>query len=83
MIEIIVSNLCSLYGGSNEFYFHFIVKNWKEHINSLINELSLDSFPNRDLNSTKMRISNIEYLHTGVGLSKASKQTRDVYNSLK
>ena len=59
------------------------VNDWRENIDLVMNELKSNGFANRDEPSTRMRISNIAYLHTGVGLSKASKKTKDVYNKLK
>ena len=41
-----------------------------------MNELKQSGFVNRDVSSIMMRISNHAYLHTGVGLSNASKQTQ-------
>ena len=56
--------------------------NWRSNVELLMNELATAGFT-RDESSTKMRISNYAYLHTGVGLSNASKQTQEVYIRLK
>ena len=55
---------------------------WRNHLDLLMNELKAAGFPNRDLSSTKMRISNYSSLHTGVGLNHSSKQSRAVYQRL-
>lgn len=57
--------------------------NWRSHINVVMNELRNAGFTSRDEVSTTMRISNVASLHTGIGLSNASKQTKNVYNRLK
>lgn len=49
---------------------------------SVKEKLKNNGFNERDETSTKMRLSNIEYLDTGKGLPKVSKQTKDVYNRL-
>lgn len=56
---------------------------WRTNISLLMKELSLAGYTNRDESSAKMRVSNYAYLHTGVGLSNASKQTQTVYERLK
>lgn len=45
----------------------------------LMRQLKNAGFIHRDINSVKMRISNIASLHTGIGLSHVSKQTRELY----
>lgn len=57
--------------------------NWKQCFNQVMDELHSYGYINRDEKSTKMRISNYSYLHTGKGLSKASKQSRAVYSSMR
>ena len=59
------------------------VNDWKNNIDELMIELTKNGFENRDKNSARMRVSNVAYLHTGNGLSNASKQTKEVYNRLK
>ncbi|MFY9537471.1 MAG: hypothetical protein WAQ13_03790 [Bacilli bacterium] len=56
---------------------------WRANIDVVMNELRVAGFASRDESSTRMRISNIASLHTGVGLANASKQTVAVYNRLK
>jgi hypothetical protein len=56
---------------------------WKQHIDIVMKELSNNGFKSRTEISVKMRISNISNLHTGIGLSHVSKQTRETYNRLK
>lgn len=55
---------------------------WRDNISILMSELKEAGFTDRDEPSTKMRISNYEYLHAGVGLANASKQSQKVYKSL-
>ena len=57
--------------------------NWSANIDIVMGDLRAAGFTLRDESSTRMRIANVAYLHTGVGLSNASKQTRVVYNRLK
>lgn len=64
-------------------YYLNNTNNWRENIDSLMKQLKDAGFVDRDINSVKMRISNVSSLHTGVGLSHASKQTRDLYEKLK
>ena len=59
------------------------VNDWKNNIDELMIELTKNGFENREKNSARMRVSNVAYLHTGNGLSNASKQTKEVYNRLK
>lgn len=47
-----------------------------------MSELKVAGFTDRDEPSTKMGISNYEYLHTGDCLANASKQSQKVYKSL-
>ena len=63
-------------------YYLQNVNNWRGNIGDLMEQLKDAGFVNRDVNSVKMRISNISSIHTGVGLSHASKQTRDLYNKI-
>ena len=56
---------------------------WRINIGIVMDELKKAGFVNRDIASTKMRISNYAYLHTGVGLSNASKQSQKVYNNIR
>ena len=55
---------------------------WQSHLDLLMDELKKAGFPNRDLNSTKMRISNYSSLYTGVGLNHPSRQSKEVYQRL-
>lgn len=65
------------------FFYLNHVANWKENFNQVMIELHSNGYPNRDESSTRMRISNYSYLHTGKGLSNASKQSEKIYNLLK
>ena len=56
---------------------------WRHYIQDLMDELKTAGYINRDESSTRMRVSNYAYLHTGVGLSKTCRQEEKVYNSLK
>ena len=53
-------------------------KDWRTNIDIVMDELKQAGFANRDIASTKMRISNYAHLHTGVGLKNASKQSQKV-----
>lgn len=64
-------------------YYLNNVNKWRENIDTLMKQLKDAGFVNRDINSVRMRISNISSLHTGAGLSHASKQTKDLYKNLK
>ena len=57
--------------------------NWSANIDIVMDELRAAGFTFRDESSTRMRVANVAYLHTGVGLSNASKQTKAVYKRLK
>lgn len=59
------------------------VNDWRFYVDEVMLELKRAGFINRDESSTRMRISNVASLHTGVGLSNTTKQTREVYNRLK
>ena len=48
-----------------------------------MDELGVAGFTSRDDSSTRMKISNVSSLHTGVCLANTSKQTIEVYNCLK
>jgi len=50
-----------------------------KNINHLMNLLHCAGYTTRDETSTRMRIDNFMYLHTGHGLSHPAKQSRDVY----
>ena len=63
-------------------YYLQNVNNWRDNIDDSMKQLKEAGFINRDINSVRMRISNISSIHTGVGLSHASKQTRDLYDKL-
>lgn len=64
-------------------YYLNHVNDWRKNINVVLEELKREGFDKRDKSSTLYRLSNIAYLHTGVGQSKVSKQSREVYNRLK
>ena len=69
----------------DEIVCKFYMKNvndWRMKIDVVMDELKNAGFINRDVSSTKMRISNFAYLHTGVGLSNASKQSQNIYNAI-
>jgi len=55
-----------------KFYINHL-DDWRSNIDVVMNELKQSGFVNGDVSSTMMRISNYAYLHTGVGLSNASK----------
>jgi len=63
-------------------YYLNNVNNWRNNMDVLMKQLKDAGFVNRDINSVRMRISNISSLHTGIGLSHASKQTRELYNKI-
>ena len=63
-------------------YYLKNVNKWRENLDDLMKQLKEAGFINRDINSVKMRISNVSSIHTGVGLSHASKQTRELYERL-
>ena len=65
-----------------KFYLNH-VNDWHSHIDDLMKYLSEAGFQNRSRASAIMRVSNVSSLHTGVGLSNASKQTRQIYDKLK
>ena len=64
-----------------KFYLEY-AQSWKENFESLIALLRENEFSNRDKGSIRMRVQNYESLHTGKGLSNASKQSRDIYASM-
>ena len=64
-----------------KFYINHL-DDWRSNIDVVMNELKYSWFVNRDVNSTMMRISNYAYLHSGVGLSNASKQTQSIYKNV-
>ena len=64
-----------------KFYMNHL-DDWRSNIDVVMNELKQSGFVNRDISSTMMRISNYAYLHTGVGLSNASKQTQSIYKKV-
>ena len=55
---------------------------WKENFESLMALLRENDFFSRDKGSVRMRVQNYESLHTGKGLSNASKQSRDIYAAM-
>lgn len=55
---------------------------WKENFEILMLLLRENDFSSRDKGSVRMRVQNYESLHTGKGLSNASKQSRDIYASM-
>ena len=63
-------------------YYLQNVNCWRNNIHDLMKQLKDAGFVNRDINSVRMRISNISSIHAGVGLSHASKQTRDLYDKI-
>lgn len=64
-----------------KFYLEH-TQSWKENIESLMALLRENDFLSRDKGSVRMRVQNYESLHTGKGLSNASKQSRDIYASM-
>ncbi len=55
---------------------------WWNNIDIVMDELKQAGFVNRDSNSTRMRLANFSYIHTGQGLSKPSKQSRNIYDKI-
>ena len=45
---------------------------WRANIDVVMDELRVAGFTSRDESSTRMRISNVASLHTGVGLANTS-----------
>ena len=64
-----------------KFYLEH-VQSWKENFEILMALLRDNDFLSRDKGSVRMRVQNYESLHTGKGLSNASKQSRDIYASM-
>ncbi len=64
-------------------YYLNHVDDWRKNTDIVLNELKNAGFDKRDKSSTLYRLSNISFLHTGIGQSKVSKQTKAVYNHLK
>ena len=56
--------------------------NWRSNIDLLMGKLKEAGFVVRDENSAKMRVSNYAFLHTGIGLSNASVQSKNIYVKL-
>ncbi|MBQ8142006.1 MAG: hypothetical protein IJ194_02465 [Bacilli bacterium] len=63
-------------------YYLLHIKDFRRNIDILMEELKKAGYSQRDISSTKMRLANYAYLHTGVGLSKASNQSRIVYQKM-
>lgn len=53
---------------------------WRNNIHVVMDELKQNGFVDRDENSTRMRLANFAYIHTGKGLTHPSKQSRKVYS---
>lgn len=64
-----------------KFYLEH-AQSWKENLESLMALLRENDFLSRDKGSVRMRVQNYESLHTGKGLSNASKQSRDIYSAM-
>ena len=64
-----------------KFYLEH-TQSWKDNFESLMETLRNNDFLNRDKGSVRMRVQNYESLHTGKGLSNASKQSRDIYSAM-
>lgn len=64
-----------------KFYLEH-VQSWKDNFESLMATLRDNDFSNREKGSVRMRVQNYESLHTGKGLSNASKQSRDIYAAM-
>ncbi len=64
-----------------KFYLEH-AQSWKENFESLMALLRDNDFLSRDKGSVRMRVQNYESLHTGKGLSHASKQSRDIYSAM-
>ena len=64
-----------------KFYINHL-DDWRLNIDVVMNELKQSGFVNRDVSSKMICISNHAYLHTGVGLSNASKQTQSIYKNV-
>jgi len=58
------------------------VSNWQNNMDEVMNEMKNAGYTSRDETSTHMRISNVSWLHTGIGLSNASKQTIETYKKM-
>lgn len=52
----------------------------RDKIDILIDILYSNGFDKHDKESILMRLANINYIHTGNGLSNAAKQTKEIYN---
>lgn len=61
------------------FYLSHI-DSWYQNIDDVMMELKQKGFGSREESSVIMRIQNFAYLHTGKGLSRAAKQSRNVYD---
>lgn len=61
------------------FYLSHI-DSWYQNIDDVMMELKQKGFGSREESSVIMRIQNFAYLHTGSGLSRAAKQSRNVYD---
>ena len=64
-----------------KFYLEH-VQSCKENFESLMALLRDNDFLSRDKGSVRMRVQNYESLHTGKGLSNATKQSRDIYSTM-
>lgn len=58
---------------------------WQDNLDEVVNELHAAGFISRDKNSTKMRVQNIQYIHTNgkTGLSNYSRQSKAIYIRIK
>ena len=64
-----------------KFYLEH-AQSWKDDFENLMAILRDNDFSTRDKGSVRMRVQNYESLHTGKGLSNASKQSRDIYSAM-
>lgn len=65
-----------------KFYLNH-VNDWQNHMDEIMNEFRSSGLTDHNEGSIRMRIQNVSYIHTGVGLCHPASQTIRIYNKNK